>query len=235
MLESNEGLLAKWYNVWMFVVVFASITPLIFYEEYAWFDVVETITVTLFIVDYLLRWYIADKIINKGPWSYFIYIFHPMAIIDLLSILPAIQLISPAFKALRCLRMFKLFRVFKLLRLCRSIVLFLNILHKERHILCSVLVIATIYIFMTALLIYNVEPHIHPKTGEVLFDSFLDALYWATVTLTTVGYGDLCPVTSIGRCLSMFTALFGMAIIALPSGIITASYLNELKKRERQD
>jgi len=77
---------------------------------------------------------------------------------------------------------------------------------------------------------FNVEPQMNPVTGEPTFKSFFDALYWATVTLTTVGYGDVCPVTSIGRFVSMISSLFGVAIIALPSGVITASYLDELRK-----
>ncbi len=77
---------------------------------------------------------------------------------------------------------------------------------------------------------FNAEPHINPNTGVETFHSFFDALYWATVTLTTVGYGDLCPVTDIGRVVSMLSSLFGVAIIALPSGVITASYLEELRE-----
>lgn len=61
---------------------------------------------------------------------------------------------------------------------------------------------------------------------------FFDALYWATVTLTTVGYGDLTPVTNIGRFVSMLSSLFGVAVIALPSGVITASYLEELRRKK---
>ncbi|WP_314673049.1 potassium channel family protein, partial [Segatella salivae] len=67
------------------------------------------------------------------------------------------------------------------------------------------------------------------------FHSFFDALYWATVTLTTVGYGDMCPVTDIGRFVSMLSSLFGIAIIALPSGVITARYLDELRKKTNID
>jgi voltage-gated potassium channel len=80
---------------------------------------------------------------------------------------------------------------------------------------------------------FNAEPHINPTTGEATFSSFFDALYWATVTLTTVGYGDLCPVTDVGRVVSMLSSLFGVAIIALPSGVITASYLEELKSSKK--
>lgn len=78
---------------------------------------------------------------------------------------------------------------------------------------------------------FNVEPRINPATGKATFDTFFDALYWATVTLTTVGYGDLCPVTDAGRIVAMLSSLFGVAIIALPSGVITASYMEELRHR----
>jgi voltage-gated potassium channel len=83
---------------------------------------------------------------------------------------------------------------------------------------------------------FNVEPRVNPETGVVTFRDFFDALYWATVTLTTVGYGDLTPVTDIGRLVSMLSSLFGVAVIALPSGVITASYLEELRdtRKERE-
>ena len=108
-------------------------------------------------------------------------------------------------------------------------------IRKEKKVLLSVLVIAVFYVFLTALIMFNAEPHVNPATGAVTFGDFFDALYWATVTLTTVGYGDLCPVTDIGRCVSMLSSLFGVAIIALPSGVITASYLDELRSRKKKD
>ena len=79
---------------------------------------------------------------------------------------------------------------------------------------------------------FNAEPHVNPETGVATFRSFFDALYWSTVTLTTVGYGDLCPVTDVGRVVSMLSSLFGVAIIALPSGVITAGYMDELRRRK---
>ena len=112
--------------------------------------------------------------------------------------------------------------------------MFARVLKKERHVLFSVLLLALFYIFITALVMFNAEPHINPTTGEETFHSFFDALYWATVTLTTVGYGDLCPVTEIGRVVSMLSSLFGVAIIALPSGVITASYLDELREQKQK-
>ena len=80
---------------------------------------------------------------------------------------------------------------------------------------------------------FNAESRLNPVNGEETFHSFFDALYWSTVTLTTVGYGDLCPITPIGRIISMISSLFGVAIIALPSGVITASYLDELRHNKK--
>jgi voltage-gated potassium channel len=145
---------------------------------------------------------------------------------------------SQSFKLLRLTRLLKVVRLIKVFRYSDKIVIFLRVLVKERHVLLSVLAMAIFYIFITALVMFNAEPHLNPETGEETFHSFFDALYWATVTLTTVGYGDLCPVTDIGRVVSMLSSLFGVAIIALPSGVITASYLDELrelKKRETKE
>ena len=77
------------------------------------------------------------------------------------------------------------------------------------------------YILISAIVIFNVEP--------ASFSSFFDAIYWATVSLTTVGYGDIYPVTVLGRAVAMLSSFFGIAVVALPAGIITAEYLNSLK------
>ena len=104
----------------------------------------------------------------------------------------------------------------------------IKVLRKERHILLTVLWIAVFYIIVTALIMFNVEE-------SVMFEDFFDALYWATTTLTTVGYGDIYPATDLGRFISMLSAILGVAIIALPSGVITASYLDELRESKKQE
>ncbi len=229
---------SRLYDWYMLVMIIASIVPLMFIEDYPIFKVIEVVTVIAFIIDYILRWYTSEIQLKHGWKSYIIYPFTPMAIIDLLSILPGFNLISPEFKLLRLTRLLKIVRLLKIFRYSDKISIFLNVLRKERDVLFSVLLLALFYIFITALVMFNAEPHINPNTGAETFHSFFDALYWATVTLTTVGYGDLCPVTDIGRVVSMLSSLFGVAIIALPSGVITASYLEELreyrKNREKQ-
>lgn len=221
---------SRLYDWCMLIMIIASITPLMFVDDYPIFKVIEIVTVIAFIIDYLLRWSTANLQLKRGLLSYILYPFTPMAIIDLLSILPGLNLISPEFKLLRLTRLLKIFRLLKVFRYSDKITMFLRVLKKERQVLLSVLMLALFYIFVTALIMFNAEPHINPETGAVTFHSFFDALYWATVTLTTVGYGDLCPVTDIGRVVSMLSSLFGVAIIALPSGVITASYLEELRE-----
>jgi voltage-gated potassium channel len=217
------------YEIFMLLTIVASVIPLMFMHERSWFRVVEIVTIGIFIIDYILRWITADIKLKKGGWSFLIYPVTPMAIIDMLSILPGLHLLKPTFKLFRLSRLLKIIRIFKLLRYTDKVELFLDVLKKEKKVLFSVLIIAVFYIFVTALVMFNAEPHINPKTGEQTFKSFFDAIYWATVTLTTVGYGDLCPVTDLGRFVSMLSSLFGVAIIALPSGVITASYLDELR------
>lgn len=125
--------------------------------------------------------------------------------------------------------------MFKFLRYSDKIELLWGVLKKEKKVLLTVLGFAIFYVFVTALVMFNAEPHVNPETGTTTFRTFFDALYWATVTLTTVGYGDLCPTTDLGRFVSMLSSLFGVAIIALPSGVITASYLEELRSRRKED
>lgn len=86
-------------------------------------------------------------------------------------------------------------------------------------------------ILITAILIFQSEHEIDPATGQYIFKTFYDAVYWAAITLSTVGYGDLCPVSAMGRTLSIISSLLGIAIIALPSSIITAGYMQELNQR----
>lgn len=233
LLESSRD--SDWYDILMLVAILVSVVPLMFVEEYPVFRVIEIVTVSIFIVDYILRWITADYRLQKGGWSFVIYPFTAWAVIDLLSILPALSLIGRGFKILRITRLLRILRLFKLIRYSDKIEVLGKVIRKEKGVLLTVLGIAIFYVFVTALIMFNVEPHVNPATGATTFATFFDALYWATVTLTTVGYGDMIPATDIGRFVSMLSSLFGVAIIALPSGVITASYLEELRNLKQKD
>lgn len=225
------------YDCFMLVMIVLSLIPLMFATQsiiLIWFD---RISVTAFIFDYFARWVTADfRHPNRNPVVAFAtYPFTFMAIIDLLSILPSLNLIGRTYKVLRTIRLLKLLRLLKVLRYSTRIQMLFRVFKKERHVLLTVLAIAIFYIFTTALIMFNVELNKPDAEGIVVFDSFFDALYWATTSLTTVGYGDVYPVSDFGRLISMMSSLFGIAIIALPSGVITASYLEELKQLKKKD
>lgn len=154
-----------------------------------------------------------------------------MAVIDLLSILPVFNLLSPTFKVVRVSRLLKILRIFKVIRYYEPLEIILAVVRKQSKVLMTVMSLAFFYIFITALIMFNAEEDINPETGEYLFKNFFDAFYWAACTLTTVGYGDLYPISDIGRVISIISAMVGIAIIALPSGIITAGYMDELRNR----
>ncbi len=217
------------YDFIILTAITASIIPLMFVDTYPVFDKIEKVAVSLLIVDYLLRWLTADYIVGKGKWSFLLYPFTGWAIIDFLAILPGLNILGQGFKIFRISRLLRILRLFKFIRYSKNIKILGNVIKREKTILLTVLGIAIFYIFISALIMFNAEPHINPETGQATFQNFFDALYWATVTLTTVGYGDVTPVTNIGRLISMVSSLFGVAIIALPSGVITAAYIEELR------
>lgn len=222
----NDGIASRLYSAAMLVFIVMSLIPLAFREETKVFTVFDKVSVSVFVVDYVLRWLTADYAMpEKKRWQAFlVYPFTPFAIIDLLSILPSfITVAHRAFKLLRITRLMKILRVVRLIRYSRNMQILIRVLRKERHILMTVFMIAVAYIFVTALIMFNME-------DSAMFEDFFDALYWATTTLTTVGYGDIYPMSDIGRVISMFSAVFGVAVIALPSGVITASYMDELRE-----
>ena len=226
-VAEGEDKSSQIYDIFMIISIVLSIVPLAFKESNVCFLAIDKITVCIFIIDYLLRIITADKKLNEGIVSFVKYPFTPMAVIDLISILPSVMYINSSLKLLRLFRLFRafrVFRVFKAFRYSKNIRIIINVFKKQRDALTIVGVLAIGYIFTSALVIFNVEPE--------TFDSFFDALYWATVSLTTMGYGDIYAVTNIGQLITMISAVFGIAIVALPAGIITAGYMEEINNKK---
>ena len=219
------------YDVLMIVLIVLSILPLAFKADPYVFILFEHIAVAVFSLDYLLRWATADYKFGKpGVVSFLRYPFSAMAIIDLLSILPSLLIISPAFRLLRVMRLMRALRVLrvaKVLRYSSSLRIISAVLHESRKPMMAVLTLAAGYIVLSALVMFTVEAE--------SFDNFFEAVYWATMSLTTVGYGDIYPVTYFGRAVTMVSSIMGIAIIALPSSIITAGYIRELNRRMEPD
>ncbi|MBQ9228111.1 MAG: ion transporter [Eubacterium sp.] len=220
---ADGSTLSTVYDFVMLVCIVASMVPLAIKQENTVLNVIDKVTVTVFILDYLLRLWTADKKLGKGVKSFVLYPVQPMAVVDLLSILPSLVPINAGFKVLRLFRIvrtFKVFRSFKVFRYSKNITRLLSVLKKQSKSLGAVFSMAVFYVVFTALIMFNIELD--------TFNSFFDALYWASISLTSVGYGDITPVSEVGRLFTMLSAFVGVAIVALPSGIITAGYLDEL-------
>lgn len=221
---SDNNTWSNTYDRFMMCAIVASILPLAFKGQYLWMSVIDTVTVSLFIIDYLLRWITAD--LKKDSLSgLIVYPFTPLAIIDILSILPSLTMLNNSLKLLkifRLLRSLRMLRIFKLARYSKSINMILTVFKKQKETLITIGGITLSYILICALVILNVEPDTFP--------SYFDAVYWSVISLTTVGYGDIYPVTIIGKIITMLSSILGIAIVALPASIITAGMMEELNK-----
>lgn len=219
------------YDILMMCAITISIIPLAFKQSFPLFYYTDIITTILFIIDYALRLVTADyKLNKKSVLSFIKYPFTPWAIIDLISILPTITVLNSGFKLFRLFRMFRTFRIFRVLkafRYSKSITIIIKVIRNSKDALLAVCTLAIGYILISALVIFNVEAE--------SFNTFFDAIYWATVSLTTVGYGDIYPVTTAGRIITMISSFFGIAVVALPAGIITAGYMNALNEEKNDN
>lgn len=232
-VANKEDRISAAYDIFMLIVIVLSLVPLAFKDETPALVILDGVCAVIFIIDYFLRWITADYAFQKhSVWSFIRYPFSFMAIIDLLSILPSLTVINRGFKILRLLRMFRamrVFRIFKALRYSRNFRIILTVLKKTKRSLFAVCILAAGYILIAALVIFTVEPD--------TFNNFFEAIYWATVSLTTVGYGDIYPTSAIGRVFTMISSFLGIAIVALPASIITAGYMTEIggSKEESDD
>lgn len=225
--ESDK--LSQAYDFFMMFTIIISIIPLWSHNETTVFNIIDKVTVIIFILDYILRLITADLKIKRGAISFLLYPFSVMAIIDLLSILPSLTVMKSGYRLLkifRLMRTFKVFRIFKAFRYSKNITMIVNVFRKQKDSLLVVCGFAIAYVLISALVIFNAEPETFP--------TMYDAIYWATISLTTVGYGDVYATSEIGKFITMISAVLGIAIVALPAGIIMAGYqeeVNELKNK----
>ena len=216
------------YDSCMLVLIVLSMLPLAFKATNALFDGINTAANTVFVIDYVLRLWTADLKLKKGALSFLIYPLTPMAIIDLIAILPVFLTALPGLRLVKLFRLFRTFRVFrsfKIFRYTKSVWIIMDVIKKQKAPLLAVCSMALGYVVISALIIFNVEPE--------TFSNFFEAIYWAVVSLTTVGYGDIYPTSTIGRVVTMISTFVGIASVALPAGIITAGYMDEIQNRKK--
>lgn len=183
---------------------------------------IEVFTVSIFTIEYLLRIIVADK------KSHFIFSFY--GLIDLFAILPFYISTGVDLRSIRALRLLRLFRAFKLLRYSRAINRFHKAFVLAREELVLFFCVTLLLLFLSAVGIYYCESDAQPE----VFSSIFHSLWWAVATLTTVGYGDVYPVTAGGKIFTFFILMVGLGIVAVPTGLL-ASALSEARHIEEKE
>jgi len=191
-------------------------------------------SVIVFTIEYILRLYVSP-ITNPSSTilkSVFIFIFSFFGLIDLLAILPFyLPLLFPFdLRFIRILRLLRFFRLLKLGRYSSSMILIGSVIKESRRELWLTLFVSLLVLIMAATMMYYVEGKEQPEA----FPNIVATFWWATATLTTVGYGDIYPVTNIGKVLSGVIAILGIGLIALPTGIISAGFLEKIRKQKKR-
>jgi voltage-gated potassium channel len=197
-------------------------------------DYFEIFSVAVFTIEYILRLWTADQ--NEdyegGPFLKRIrFVFSTFGLIDLIAILPFyLPLILPIdLRIVRILRITRLIRIFKLGRYSKSMKTISSVLKETKSDLGITLFIAFIMLVLASTLMFYIESDVQPDKFASIGHSF----WWAVATLTTVGYGDVYPVTAMGKILSGAIALIGVGIVALPTGIISSAFVEKISKKNK--
>lgn len=203
-------------------------------SKYAYFFyLLELFSIIVFTIEYLIRIWIATIIYPElSPFKAKLkYITSTMGIIDLVSILPFYlpYIIKVDLRVLRTLRLFRLLRLLKLKRYFASLGVIQSVIKKTKNEIFVTIFLVFILLVLASTLMYNIEKTAQPEA----FQNIGQAMWWAVATLTTVGYGDIYPVTGLGKILSAFIALLGIGIVALPTGIISSAYIEEIRNLKK--
>jgi len=193
---------------------------------------IEIFSIIVFTIEYLLKIWTAEyKFPNcNGFISKLKYMISPTAIIDLLSILPFyIPMIIPMdLRVIRILRLTRLLRVFKLTRYSGALNLVKKVLKDRKNELLITIFLTFVLLLVASTLMYYIEHDAQPDK----FPDIITSFWWAVATLTTVGYGDVFPITGWGRLLSGIIAMLGIGLVALPTSIISTGFMDELNKQK---
>lgn len=196
---------------------------------------VEVVSVIIFTIEYALRIWTADLLYPDRKWisSKLRYVFSFMALIDLLAILPFyLPFIFPIdLRVLRMLRIIRLFRVFKINRYTNALSSIAKVFRSKKSELLSSVFVVLLLMIVASVLMFSIENKAQPDN----FRNAFDALWWAFATLTTVGYGDIYPVTVLGKILSTVIAVLGIGLVAVPTGIISAGFMESMDKSEEDE
>ncbi len=227
-VEGSESSKARAFDIFIQVMILLSIvtfsleTVKELEESYrSTFHVLEIVSVSIFTAEYFLRIFLSK---NK-----FKFIFSFFGIVDLLAILPFYLTIGVDLRTLRILRFLRLFRIFEVTRFQAATERISNALRLAKEELILFLLMSGTLIYVSAVGIYYFENEAQPES----FSSIFHSLWWAVITLTTVGYGDVYPITVGGRMFTFLILIIGVGIISIPAGLIAAA-LNQARREEEE-
>jgi voltage-gated potassium channel len=194
-----------------------------------WLESFEAISVAVFTVEYALRlWACTTQAAYRGAGGRLRYALTPLALVDLAVIVPAFLPwdLFLDLRFARVLRLVRILRVFKVARYSKAVRLFLHVLEAKRADLGLIALLLGLLVVLASSSMYFAEHHAQPQT----FSSIPASMWWSIETLTTVGYGDMYPVTPFGKLLGSVIALVGIGFFALPAGILAAGFAEEIGK-----
>jgi voltage-gated potassium channel len=195
------------------------------------FEAIEVVSLVVFTVEYLLRLWTAVEDIplsDRSPLAARLaWARSPAALVDLVAILPFYLLLFDQAD-LRVFALLRLLRFFKLARYSSGLTSLIEAIYAERHALVASLLILGGLVLTMATLMHLAEGSVQPDR----YGTIPDAMWWAVITLTTVGYGDVVPITPLGKVIAGLTAIMGFALLALPIGIIATSFSEVIHRRE---
>ncbi|MFY0593398.1 ion transporter [Roseivirga sp.] len=235
--------LSKRFDTFIMTLILLNVAAVIIetvdsiHDQYSlYFQYFEVFSVVVFSAEYLFRVW-ACTVLEKYKHPLFgriRYMFSASAIIDLLAILPfylPFVLNHSDGRIIRILRLARLVRIFKLGRYSQALTLISDVVKKRREELIVTLTLLIIMLIFASTLMYYIE-YEPDKPG---FQSIPETMWWGVATLTTVGYGDVYPVTALGKLLGAAIAIMGVGLFALPAGIVAAGFESELKNRKKKD
>jgi voltage-gated potassium channel len=225
-VEDHDTLSGKVFDlVIQLLIVVSLITfsietlPSLSETTHRWLHIIETVTIAIFSIEYLLRLFVADRKVG--------FICSFFGVIDLLAILPYYIATGVDLRSLRATRLLRLFSVLKIVRYSNAVRRYHRALRIAREELVLYLFVTLLLLYFAAVGIYYFEHDAQPEAYASVFHS----LWWSVVTLTTVGYGDVYPVTAGGRVFTFCMLLVGVGVVSVPAGIV-ASALSEAREME---
>lgn len=200
--------------------------------RYGWIlDLIESVTVIFFIIEYILRIWTSDFLFpGKGKrYAVLHFLVSFDGIVDLLTILPFFFL--SGFVAFRMLRIVRIFHLFRINATFDSFNVIKSVLYEKRNQLASSLFIIVVLMLGASLFMYSVEHEAQPD----VFKNAFSGIWWSVSTLLTVGYGDIYPVTVLGKAIAIFIAFLGVGTVAIPTGIISAGFVEQYTLMQQAD